>query len=131
MFPTSMARLCWPDAPIVAGTEVAVLFRAVFLWSLNAARIVYVVDETSAAGSRFGFAYGTLLAHVEEGEELFQVEHLAQDDSVWYELIAFSKPRHPLARLAYLYARREQARFRHLSGLAMQRAVQQREQSPC
>jgi hypothetical protein len=34
-----------------------------------------------------------------------------------------SQPRHALARLAYPFTRHEQARFRRLSGIAMQRAA--------
>jgi uncharacterized protein (UPF0548 family) len=33
------------------------------------------------------------------GEERFTVEWRCQDDSLWYDLLAFSLPRHPLARL--------------------------------
>eukprot|EP00913_Durusdinium_trenchii_P005672 g5290.t1 len=47
------------------------------LWSLHACRIVEVVDEAD----RRGFAYGTLPAHGETGEECFLVERLA-DGSV-------------------------------------------------
>lgn len=123
MFPRPMAHLYWPDALIKPGSIVAVLFRAGPLWSLNPARIVYVVNEASDPLARFGFAYGTLPAHIEQGEERFQVEWHAADNSVWYELVAFSRPRHRLARCAYWYARTQQARFRRLSGLAMQRAM--------
>jgi uncharacterized protein (UPF0548 family) len=41
---------------------------------------------------RFGFAYGTLSAHVEQGEELFSIEQWA-DGTVWYRMQAFSRPR--------------------------------------
>jgi len=48
---------------------------------------VYVIDETVPV-RRFGFAYGTLPAHVEQGEERFSVE-LHADGAVWYDLRAF------------------------------------------
>ena len=51
------------------------------------ARVVYVVDEPT----RRGFAYGTLPGHPEDGEEAFIVE-LADDDSVWIVIRAFSRP---------------------------------------
>lgn len=130
MFPKQMATLYWPDRPQQPGETVAVLFRAapLFRWMLMPARVVYAVDETiqQTNGSlhRFGFAYGTLPDHMEAGEERFLVEWDAADDSVWYDLLAISRPRHFLARLAYPYTRSEQARFRRLSGAAMQAAVE-------
>jgi hypothetical protein len=36
---------CWPDTPIEPGQVVGVLARTCCLWSLNACRIVYVVNE--------------------------------------------------------------------------------------
>ena len=49
------------------GATVAVKTRTGGLWSLSAARVVYVVDEGGPL-RRFGFAYGTLPDHVERGE---------------------------------------------------------------
>jgi uncharacterized protein (UPF0548 family) len=97
--------------------------HALGLWWLNACRIVYVIDE-AAPVRRFGFAYGTLPAHVEEGEERFSIEQLA-DGSVWYDLRAFSRPRYWPVRLAKPVARRLQRRFVRESQAAMQRAVAQ------
>lgn len=91
---------------IEVGATVAVKARAFGSWSLNAARVVYVIDESR----RFGFAYGTLPDHVECGEERFLIEWLP-DDSVWYDILAFSKPRHPLVRLSFPLARLLQKRF--------------------
>lgn len=88
------------------GATVAVKARAFGIWSLSAARVVYVIDEAR----RWGFAYGTLPDHVECGEERFLIEWLA-DDSVWYDILAFSKPRHPLVRLSSPLARLLQKRF--------------------
>ena len=122
MFPEEMAELCWPNAPIEKGTIVAALFRAGPFWTLNPCRIVYVFDEIGD-GSRYGFAYGTLPDHLECGEERFSVEWRHADDSVWYHLSCFSQPQHRLAKLGYLYVRRQQRRFRELSGRSMLRAV--------
>lgn len=88
------------------GATVAVKARAFGTWSLNAARVVYVIDEPR----RFGFAYGTLPDHVECGEERFLIEWKA-DDTVWYDILAFSKPKHPLVRLSAPLARLLQHRF--------------------
>ena len=86
---------------------VAILARSIGLWWLNACRIVYVVDEDGPV-KRFGFAYGTLPDHAGSGEERFLVEWDRADDSVWYDILAFSRPRHFLARLGYPWVRRTQ-----------------------
>ena len=113
----------WPrDTPIEAGQAVAVVARAMGCWWLNACRIVYVVDEQGSA-RRFGFAYGTLPGHIEAGEERFLVEWAPADDRVWYDILAFSRPRHVLARLGYPLARRMQKQFRRDSAAAMRRCV--------
>jgi uncharacterized protein (UPF0548 family) len=124
MFPAEMTRVYGSESPPQPGQVVAVLYRArlVPIWMLFPARVVYVVAERR----RFGFAYGTVPEHPERGEERFLIEWNPEDDSVWYELLAVSQPGHWLARAAYPYARYEQARFRRLSGQAMQRAVHER-----
>jgi uncharacterized protein (UPF0548 family) len=78
--------------------RVGVLARALGL-CLNACRVAYVVEEEEPV-RRFAFAYGTLPEHAESGEERFQVE-LLEDDYVWYDILAFSRPNQLLARLAY------------------------------
>jgi uncharacterized protein (UPF0548 family) len=95
--------------------------HALGVWWLNACRIIYVLDE-QAPVRRFGFAYGTLPAHVEQGEERFSVE-LQPDGSVWYDLRAFSRPRYWPVRLGKPFARRLQMRFVRESMTAMQQAV--------
>jgi uncharacterized protein (UPF0548 family) len=72
---------------------------------------------------RYGFAYGTLEEHMERGEERFSVEWNRVDDSVWYDLYAFSKPRHRLAQIGYPLSRILQKRFARQSKLAMVEAV--------
>lgn len=94
------------DVAIEVGATVAVKARAFGTWSLSASRVVYVIDEPR----RWGFAYGTLPDHVECGEERFLVEWLA-DDSVWYDILAFSRPQHPLVKLSSPLARMLQKRF--------------------
>lgn len=121
MFPSPWTRIAPAGAPIAAGIVVAMVARVFGLWWLNACRIVYVLDE-SAPVRRFGFAYGTLPHHVERGEERFSVEWHA-DDSVWYDLRAFSRPRFWGARLGYPLARRLQRRFVRDSQAAMVRAA--------
>ncbi len=106
-------------APTAPGTDVAVVVRHFGFWSLNACRVLYEIDESTTGVHRVGFAYGTLPAHGEVGEERFTVEWHAADDSVWYDLYALSKPGHPLVRFAYPLARHLQRRFARESKQAM------------
>lgn len=101
--------------PVEVGATVAVKARAFGTWSLSATRIVYLIEEDH----RFGFAYGTLPDHVECGEERFLIEWLP-DDTVWYDILAFSQPRHPLVRLSAPLARRLQKQFARASLLRVQ-----------
>jgi len=113
----------WPsDTPIQEGEVVAVMGRAIGVWWLNACRVVYVVDEAGPI-SKFGFAYGTLPGHVESGEERFLIEWDKSDNSVWYDIIAFSRPNQFSARLGYPVVRRLQKRFGRDSAASMLRAV--------
>jgi uncharacterized protein (UPF0548 family) len=91
---------------IETGATVAVKARAFGTWSLNASRVVYTIDEDR----RFGFAYGTLPDHVERGEERFLIEW-QPDESVWYDIFAFSRPQHPLVKLSAPLARSLQKQF--------------------
>jgi uncharacterized protein (UPF0548 family) len=122
MFAMPWVQLCWPDAPIKPDTNVAILISHFGFWSLNAARVVYFQDEHGAC-EKYGFAYGTLLEHGERGEERFTVEFHTRDESVWYDLFAFSRPR-LAARIAYPLSRYLQKRFAMESKLAMKRAVE-------
>jgi uncharacterized protein (UPF0548 family) len=108
----------WPDTPIEPGQVVGILGSCCGMKSLNACRIVYVRDEPK----KFGFAYGTLPGHIESGEERFTVGW-REDDSVWYDILAFSRLNHILARLGYPLIRRLQKRFARDSAAAMRKAV--------
>ncbi|MGB0389860.1 MAG: DUF1990 family protein, partial [Ardenticatenaceae bacterium] len=105
------------------GAVVAVLARSWGLWWLNASRIVYLIDEPSPV-RKVGFAYGTLPDHAERGEERFTIEW-HPDNSVWYDLLAFSRPNHWLVWLGYPIARQVQKRFAIGSLAAMKRATRQ------
>lgn len=122
MFPQPWTSITPADAPLREGQVVAMQARALGLTWLNACRIAYVIDETVAGVRRFGFAYGTLPGHVEQGEERFTVERHANGD-VWYDIRAFSRPRYWPVRLGKPLARRLQARFVRDSKRAMEEAV--------
>ncbi len=108
-FDLGWVRTAPPGVPIEVGATVAIVTRHFGFLSLNAARIVYLIDEDGPP-KRFGFAYGTLTEHVECGEERFMIE-LVEDGSVWYDILAFSRPHHFLVRLGFPLARRLQKRF--------------------
>jgi len=121
-----MFRLGWvevhgTEAPLAPGLAVAPVAHAFGFWFLNACRVVYLIDEEGPV-RRFGFAYGTLADHAERGEERFLVEW-QEDDSVWYDLLAFSRPGHWLVWLGFPFVRRLQKRFAADSLAAMRRAV--------
>ena len=109
----------FPRRPAIeAGMTVAVLVRHLGFYSLNASRIVYTMDSSDSNVS-YGFAYGTLFDHAEQGEERFTVAYEPSDNAVWYDLFAFSRPRHPLARAGYPLSRFLQRRFAQASLRAM------------
>jgi len=122
MFSMPWVNLHWPSTPILVGTDVAVSVHHFGFYSLNACRIVYVVNE-DAPTKRFGFAYGTLAEHAERGEERFTVEWNPEDDTVWYDILAFSRPRQMLAKLGYPLSRLLQKRFAEGSKAAMAEGV--------
>jgi uncharacterized protein (UPF0548 family) len=93
------------DAPIDEGTTVATLASLGPLRVVLACRIVRVVDEPD----RYGFAYGTLPFHPEEGEERFVVTR-ADDGTVTFEVVAFSRAHDLLTRLGGPVPRWIQAR---------------------
>lgn len=84
-----------PARPILApGMQMHVCARTFGLWSRNATRIVWVADDTAGDADtvrRFGLAYGTLPAHLEEGEESFVVRMRTNGD-VEIEIVAFARP---------------------------------------
>lgn len=54
----------------------------------GACRVIYVVDERDRAG----FAYGTLHGHPESGEEYFGIRFDSSNNTVYAQIIAFSRP---------------------------------------
>lgn len=118
MFSLDWVGLYSTDTPISPDENVAVLASHFGFYSLNGARIVYVIEETD----RFGFAYGTLTDHGEIGEERFLVNLDAESGDVSYDIYAFSRPG-LFARLGYPLSRNLQKRFAQDSMNAMRSAV--------
>lgn len=123
MFDLNWVKLYPNTTPIEVGEIVAVVIKHFGFWSLNAARIVYVFEESDADIEKYGFAYGTLTEHGERGEERFSVEFHKKGESVWYDLFAFSQPQHLLAKIGYPFSRMLQKRFAAKSKQAMKQAV--------
>jgi uncharacterized protein (UPF0548 family) len=80
---------------IRTGATVVVTLGTPLLALAAPCRIVGVIDEQA----RWGFAYGTLPGHPEAGEEAFVVS-ISPDETVCFEIMAFSRPGDPLVRLA-------------------------------
>jgi uncharacterized protein (UPF0548 family) len=97
-------RVTPAHAPIEVGTVVAVIVRLGLAHAVGACRIVQVVYEPD----RYGFAYGTLPSHPEEGEESFVLVRLG--DTIRFEVAAFSRPHDLLTRLGGPVARAAQRR---------------------
>ena len=91
------------DATIRTGATVIVTIGTPRLALAAPCRIVAVVDDTD----RWGFAYGTLRGHPEQGEEAFEVT-MAADETVRFTITAFSRPGDPLVRLSGPLGRRVQ-----------------------
>lgn len=105
MFNLGWVRIYKNNTPIEAGQNVVVSFRLFGLWWHNTCEIVYTIDTPQS----FGFAYGTKY-HVESGEELFLIR-IDEEQTVWYDITAFSRPQFWLTKMIYPLARRFQRRF--------------------
>ncbi|MHC2068846.1 DUF1990 family protein [Bremerella sp. T1] len=114
------------NTTIREGEVVCVIGKAAGLYWLNAARIVYVIDDPMNT-PRFGFAYGTLPGHMEAGEERFLIE-MDDHGDVWYDILAFSKPKRWIVRLVHPYMRKLQKQFAHDSAAHMKAIVQEKVQ---
>jgi uncharacterized protein (UPF0548 family) len=121
MYKLSWTRLYPFDAPIAVGEVVCVVVNHGFCWSANPCRIIYVLEESGEV-EKFGFAFGTLPGHSEEGEERFTIEWRHADDSVWYELLAFARPHHILAKIGSPFVGLFQQKFAEDSQRAMRSA---------
>jgi len=122
MYQLDWTRLHPNDAPVAVGEVVCVVVNHGLCWSINPCRIIYVLEENGEV-EKFGFAFGTLPGHSEEGEERFTVEWRHADDSVWYELLAFARPHHILAKIGSPFVGFFQRKFAEDSGRAMLKAI--------
>jgi uncharacterized protein (UPF0548 family) len=87
-----------PD--VEQGSTAVCQMRIVGLNVTIVCRVVKIFDDEN----QWGFAYGTLPHHVEQGEELFLVARRS-DGTVHFSVSAFSRPRHPLVKVGAPVAR--------------------------
>ena len=123
MYDLDWTELCWANTAIKEGEIVATLANHLGFWSLNPCRIIYLVDEENERLKRFGFAFGTLPDHSEEGEEQFIVELDKTSNKVWFEIYAFAKPHHWMAKIGFPFVHYLQKQFAKESYRAMLKAV--------
>ncbi|GBF98634.1 hypothetical protein Rsub_10823 [Raphidocelis subcapitata] len=125
------------DTPLEAGGPVCVAANVFGLWTAVPLQLLYKQEgnwrEGAAAGGgrggkrrhgrAFSYACGCLSTHYLAGEERFKVEWDKTDDSVWYDILTYSRPAHPLAFLGYPVVRALQGRFRSDSARSVARAA--------
>jgi uncharacterized protein (UPF0548 family) len=86
----------FPEGLEIETGATVIVTLGTFLMALAApCRIVGVIDGQN----RWGFAYGTLPGHPEQGEEAFVVS-IAPDETVRFEITAFSRPGELLVRVS-------------------------------
>lgn len=103
MYALDWTRVSPENAPIKEGEIVVTMINHLGFWSLNPCKIIYLIDEKNDEIQKFGFAFGTLPAHSETGEEQFLIEWNQATDEVFYEIYAFAKPHNPLAKIGFPY----------------------------
>jgi uncharacterized protein (UPF0548 family) len=108
----------FPGEPVTPGLTFALVVPLPAGYVTGAGRVIYVTDQPED----YGFAYGTLPAHPEQGEEAFRV---ARDGGrLVFTVTAFSRPRHPVARLGGPVTRALQLRANRSYLRAMRRAAE-------
>jgi len=106
-----------PGGPVAAGLTFALVVPLPVGYVTGTGRVIYVTDQPED----YGFAYGTLPAHPEQGEEAFHVAR--HGGRLVFSVTAFSRPRHPAARLAGPLTRALQFRANRSYLRAMRRAA--------
>lgn len=105
VYPTWLTLYPHP-APLIEGTCVALVTGFAPVWTVSTVRVVTVAETTQ----RFSFTLQTLPQHAVTGLERFSV-YLDDTETVWYEILAVSKPQHPLVKLGAPVLRVVQKRF--------------------
>ncbi|KAI5077612.1 hypothetical protein GOP47_0007436 [Adiantum capillus-veneris] len=128
-----------PSTPVKLKQQFIVRVNELLLvWLLQPLEIKYVHDSYTSQGLSqqgpcstilkdnkkgvFAFGSGLLKGHLLVGEERFSVKW-EEDDSVWYEILSFSKPAAFLSMATYPYVQWKQRLFAKHSSSAMVKAV--------
>nr|WP_269205142.1 DUF1990 domain-containing protein [Motilibacter aurantiacus] len=111
-------RVAPPSPVLEEGTVVALAVHLRVAAIVATCRIVRVVDEPD----RYGFAYGTLPLHPEQGEESFLVQRAA-NGAVTFRARSVARPVQPFARLAPPVARLMIAGYTRLYARGMREYV--------
>ncbi|CAK0753815.1 hypothetical protein CVIRNUC_002249 [Coccomyxa viridis] len=130
------------NRPVIEVGQATIVMARVLglLWMRNPLRIVYQGEQKAPVpacavragrrqsksckkGLRFDLGQTTLEGHSLAGEERFSVQWCKEDDSVWYEIYAVSRPATLLAIASYPLTRHYQRRFRRESLSAVQAAA--------
>lgn len=122
IFPIPLAEPFPLPRPIEVGQTVVLRLHAFGVWAIGPCRIIQVIDQKTPI-RRFGFAYAALPGHLATGEERFLAELRPEDNSVWYEIAAVTRPRVWWAWLGYPLLLPAQKRFRRRSIEAIRRAI--------
>ena len=122
IFPKPLAEPSLQPLSIVVGQIITVRLRAFGIRTVGPCRIVEVIDE-AAPIRRKGFVYAALAGHLATGEERFLVELVPDDNAVWYEIVAVSRPRAWWAWIGYPLLRSAQGRFRRQSIEAIRHVI--------
>jgi len=129
--------------PVKLGSRVCIAAKMLCFWQCNPLEIVYVNEGTSQTiskvvsegretklsrgqGQYFEFGQTTLEGHALAGEESFTVRW-KPDNTVWYEVYAFSKAQTLLAVGAYPVRRFFQHKFRRDSARCIAATVQKQQ----
>ena len=123
MYATDWTEVHPPNTPVQEDEAFVTLVNHLGFWSLNPCRIVYTLNKETQHYSQNSFAIGTLPAHSEKGEERFTVEWNKETDVVKYELYAFARAQHWLAKIGFPFVPLFQKRFAKDSYKAMLNAV--------
>lgn len=115
---TRRTRVFPGSQPVVEGESMIVLAGFNALAIPAPCRIVKVIQDVN----QYGFAYGTLPGHPEQGEELFLVRR-SHDGSVRFEIKSFSRPQSLLVKLLGPFGRALQLRATRLYLRALENFV--------
>lgn len=115
------------ETPIERGELVVYSVHVAGVWMTYACRILSVIDETDADGSRrFGFVWATVGDHAARGEECFLVMFDGRTGEVHGSIRAVSRPARWFMWVGLPVARRSQRLFKPEALAALAQAVRQR-----